>query len=276
MPSNIFVQFLVGPKSVRTHAFGVALRAIASITLVIAPILLLLMMQVQFLPFHSSFVTWTQRVALFVDLALLAWLWRKVLDMNSAALPPSSRTWPVLGVVLSAAVVIFSATVVTFPGEWHEELLPSWPLLPAMDEWGDPATAKDASGAPRKAFRDWVIYARKVSLHDWLFNAAPDDVTRRRLPFSSTLVLPDLNVYEGLGIDDPEKAKWHAYIFRARGRDLRGAIFDFASLPKVDFEGADLQGASLFGARLQGARLDSAQLQGARLDEAQLPGRAAR
>jgi hypothetical protein len=47
--------------------------------------------------------------------------------------------------------------------------------------------------------------------------------------------LAGLNVYEGLGIDDPEEAKWRDYVFRARGRDLRGAIFDFTSLPKADF-----------------------------------------
>ena len=110
------------------------------------------------------------------------------------------------------------------------------------------------------------MLTQKTSLHDWLFAAGPDPVTRRRFPFSSTLVLPGVNVYEGLGIDDPEKAKWRDFVFRARGRDLKGAIFDLASLPKVDFEGADLQGASLFRTQLQGAALYHAQLQGAALD----------
>jgi uncharacterized protein YjbI with pentapeptide repeats len=97
-------------------------------------------------------------------------------------------------------------------------------------------------------------------------------VTHRRLPFSNTLVLPGLNVYEGLGIDDPEKAKWRDFVFRPRGRDLRGAIFTLASLPRVDFYGADLQGASLKSAQLQGTSLDAAQLQGASLEAAQLQG----
>ena len=44
-------------------------------------------------------------------------------------------------------------------------------------------------------------------------------------------------MYEGLGIDDPEKTKWHDFVFRARGRDLKGAIFDLASLPEIDFGG---------------------------------------
>jgi uncharacterized protein YjbI with pentapeptide repeats len=116
------------------------------------------------------------------------------------------------------------------------------------------------------------VNAQRLSLHDWLFSEDPDEVSRRRFPFSNTLVLTGLNIYEGLGIDDPEKAKWHDYVFRARGRDLRGAIFDLAILPWADFGGADLEGASLFHARLQGASLFRARLQGAELDGAQLQG----
>jgi len=70
LPSNIFIQFLAGPSDLRKSVFGWLLRTIAWITLAIAPALLLLMMQIQFLPYHSSFVVWTQRVALGLDLAL--------------------------------------------------------------------------------------------------------------------------------------------------------------------------------------------------------------
>jgi hypothetical protein len=105
-----------------------------------------------------------------------------------------------------------------------------------------------------------------VTLDRLVFQSDIDETTRRRwLSFSNTLVLPGLNIYESLGIDDPEKTKWHDFVFRARGRDLRGAIFDLANLPKVDFDGADLRGASLYLAVLQGASLDHAQLQGTSL-----------
>ena len=78
LPSNIFIQFLAGPKVLRQSAFGWLLRAIAWITLAIGPVLLLLMIQIQFLPFHSGFITWTQRFVLAADLALLAWLWPRI------------------------------------------------------------------------------------------------------------------------------------------------------------------------------------------------------
>jgi hypothetical protein len=80
LPSNIFVQFLVGPGDVRNSAFGWLLRTIAWVTLVIAPVLFLLLMQIQFLPFHSSFITWAHRTALLADLGLIWWLWRAILS----------------------------------------------------------------------------------------------------------------------------------------------------------------------------------------------------
>jgi uncharacterized protein YjbI with pentapeptide repeats len=250
LPSNIFIQFLAGPADVRQSPFGWLLRAIAWSTLVIAPVLLLLLMQIQFLPFHNSFITWTHRLALLADLTLVWWLWRKILSGREidGCRRRAGWAWTGLGLTLSACAVLFSWAAATFPGEWQEDHLP-----------------------------DWQIFLG-VSLHDWGFNSEVDPATSRRwLPLSSTLVLAGLNIYEGLAIDDPEKAKWRDFVFRARRRDLRGAIFDFASLPKVDFAGAQLQDAELFetelqGASLQGARLQGASLSGARLEGASLGG----
>src|SRR5208282_5574856 len=186
------------------------------------------------------------------DLGLLSWLWRKILSGREIGGPfRASWAWPVLGLALSASAVLFSWTAATFPGEWQEDYLPNWRIIPTSDDTGK---------------------LTKVSLHDWVFNGPVDDTTRRRKSlFSSTLVLPGLNIYEGLNIDDPEKAKWRDFVFRARG-DLRGAIFDLASLPKVDFDGAELRGASFEGAHLQGASLDEAKLQGASLVGSALQG----
>ena len=268
LPSNVFVQFLAGAPETREGPFGWILRAIGWTTLVIGPVLLLLLIQIQFLPFHNSFITWTNRLALLADLLLIWWLWRRILsgrevdDRRSRRLSRLSTT---LGVTFSACALIASWGLATFPGEWQEERLVSWPILPAMTELG--------TSAVTASLRDRENSAKRVSLHDWLFNATPDVLThRRRLPLSSTLVLPGLNIYEGLKIDDPEKTKWRDYVFRASGRDLKGAIFAVATLPKVDFDGAQLQGALLYRAQLQGASLIGAQLQGALLDSAQLQG----
>ena len=51
------------------------LKLIAVLTLVVCPILVLLLLQIQFLPFHDVTITWAQRGALFLDLVIL-WLLR--------------------------------------------------------------------------------------------------------------------------------------------------------------------------------------------------------
>jgi hypothetical protein len=54
---------------------GQLLRSIAVITLVILPIILLLQFQLTFLPYHDSWVTWVQRIAVLIDLRLVWVFW---------------------------------------------------------------------------------------------------------------------------------------------------------------------------------------------------------
>jgi len=83
LPSNIFVQFLAGPRDIRKGGLGFFLKAIAWVSLVTGPVLLLLLIQVQFLPYHLEWVTWVQRVAIIVDVILLWALWPAVLNGRS-------------------------------------------------------------------------------------------------------------------------------------------------------------------------------------------------
>jgi hypothetical protein len=119
LPSNIFVQFVAGPADVRSGLFGWTLRAIAWTTLVVAPIFLLLLLQIQFLPFHNSFITWTHRSALLADLVLLWWLWRKILwERRTRRGRQASQLWPALGLSLGAAAILSLLSLATFPAEW--------------------------------------------------------------------------------------------------------------------------------------------------------------
>jgi hypothetical protein len=123
LPNNIFIQFLAGPKELRNGWFGWALRVIAWITLVIAPVLLLLLMQVQFLPYHSLTITWTHRLALLADLILIWWLWGRILSGRETDDHPSF--WRVLmknafALALSVSVILFATLSATIPNEWQE------------------------------------------------------------------------------------------------------------------------------------------------------------
>ena len=243
LPSNIFVQFLGGPSEIRKGAFGQILEAILWVTLVVAPIALLLLLQIQFLPYHSLRVTWINRIAFFLDLSLTWWLWVKIL--RRSANYSQARSWWLWLQASSAALAskyafLFAFVIATIHGEWQENDL--WPAA-------------------------WNLLRHRI------FDADVDHTTRRRMSFfSNTLVLPGFDIYEALKIDDPKKVEWKQHLIDLRGRDLRGAQLDNAVLTRADLTGAQLQGAMLIDAQLQGVSLEGAQLQGARLEYAQLQG----
>jgi uncharacterized protein YjbI with pentapeptide repeats len=267
LPSNIFVQILAGPPELRHGSFGFMLKAIALTTLVVFPILVLLLLQIQFLPFHDVSITWAQRAALFLDIVLL-WLLRPPVF---AGLGGERSGYPrglvralrgfgfALAGASSIAALWFSIVVATIPDEPQETALaaldrPRWRI--AYDNFGKEET-------------------KLVSTHDLLFAGELDETTRRRKSlFSNTLVLPGFNLYEALKIDDPKKLAWKEHLFDFRARHLEQAVLHGADLTKADLTGARLQGAALDDARLQGASLDDAQLQGAALIGAQLQGAA--
>jgi hypothetical protein len=257
LPSNIFVQFLAGPLEIREGGLGRLLKAIAWVTLVIGPVLLLLLIQVQFLPYHLEWVTWIQRLALLCDVVLLWFLWPAVLEGRSEMRWP--RLWRHPGAALISLVPLVLAFVVArYPGEWVDRHVGSRHWIPPYsrhtwqeaEDWQEFLTA-------------WIDEPGWTSVHNLLFNGEVDDVTRRRKSLlSNTLVLPGFDGLAAAGIEDPKKLEGdgvkHSLVLR--GRHLKGAILSHSDLRKADLEAAKLEGANLDGARLQGARLDGANL----------------
>jgi uncharacterized protein YjbI with pentapeptide repeats len=243
LPSNIFVQFLGGPDEIRQGAFGQSLAFILWATLVVAPIALLLLLQIQFLPYHNRWISWTTRIALVLDLGLIWWLWRNILHSRRPKAAPRWRSWVTrsIAVIFSISITLFACVIATIPGEWQEDHL--------------------------------LYQAVSNSLRGWLFAGKVDETTRHRTSlFSNTLVLPGFDIYEALKIDDPKKVEWKEHLMGLRGRDLKSAVLDRAVLTRADFTSARLQRASFLDARLQGASFTQAWLQGAVLDRAQLQG----
>jgi uncharacterized protein YjbI with pentapeptide repeats len=273
LPSNIFVQFLAGPREVRTGAMGFMLRLIAQITLVAGPIALLVFFQLQFLPYHDAAISWWQRLAVVADLALLWVLWPSVARGTAASLGRRDlRSGKVFACLLASLLpVLLVFTVATFPGERLDENLPTMPFVAA--EW-----------TPRK-----LLVAGEVDL-----------VARRpRSLWSNRLVLPGIDVHDLVKFDSEAKIAALPTTVSLRGRHLEGAVLLGANLRRADFTGvqltdaklkgadlreakfecadtlsqcADLRGASLDKAQLQGASLGGAKLQGASLDETKLQG----
>jgi uncharacterized protein YjbI with pentapeptide repeats len=249
LPSNIFVQFLAGPRDIRDGGLGWLLKAVAWISLVIGPVLLLLVLQIQFLPYHLAWVTWLQRLAVLADVTLLWFLWPAVLASRSAIRWPRPWRFPILA-LLSLVPMCFAFAVATFPGEWLDESVGKKQWIPL-----------NLAGLGVRISDD---QPRRASLSELLFFGEVNPVTRRRTsPFSNTLVLPSFHAPEGTAL---------------RGRHLEGAVLDNADLRGADLTGAQLQRASLRFAQLQGQFPEAATqgapigLTGANLMEAQLQG----
>ena len=89
----LFLQMLIGPKPERSGINGNLLATIALVTLAIAPVAVLALMQLTFLPYHSLAITWWHRLCVCVDFALVVTLWLSYRDERGATrlLPPVFR-----------------------------------------------------------------------------------------------------------------------------------------------------------------------------------------
>lgn len=262
LPSNIFVQFLAGPSEVRDGLLGWLLQATAWVSLVIGPVFLLLLLQVQFLPYHLALVTWVQRLTLVADVILLWFLWPAVLAGRAEIL--FLRPWRHPGLALLCLIPIgFAFTAATFPGQLLDAHVGERQWVP-LNRAAVGLSKKDSSLKPK-----WT------SFHDLFFKGDVDAVTRRRTSlFSNTLVLNSFDALKAANISDPKELDKGSIknSLTLRGRHLEGAVFDGADLRAVDFKGAHLGGAFFREAHLQGATLDEAELQDAILVNAHLQG----
>jgi uncharacterized protein YjbI with pentapeptide repeats len=283
LPSNIFVQFLAGPRDVRTGIMGFLLRLIAWISLILGPIALMVFFQLQFLPYHDATVSWWQRIAVILELVLLWLLWPPIARGKGLRWSDLLRSKIACLVVLSAIPAILVFTVATIPGEWLDQDIPKLPLVP--EAW---------------------------TLHKLLIAGEVDMVAQRpKSLWSNRLIVPGIDVIDHSKYDTEAKIIALPQTRLLRGRNLERAVLLGAHLRKADFTGAKLtealldeadlrqakfdcasigsaeqcadpRGASLVkaqfngafmrGAQLQGAHLNFSQMQGAVLNDAQLEG----
>lgn len=213
----VFVQFLAGTREERIGFSGVLIRAVAVITVVIGPILLLVQIQLAFLPYHLQSVTWLHRLAIIVGLVLVWCFWPAIRSgEGEIGVPAVHRHWITFSG--STLVAIFSIGIATYPGELLRNGL--------------------------------IAVARPIVVSsDAFFHGAVNEVVGTpRSPFSNILVLPDQQFVDDDMLGKPGKS------ISLRGRDLRGAVLLRTDLRKADFTGANLNEAILDFAKLSGAR----------------------
>ena len=230
-----FVQAIAGPE--RSVIMSGFLHIMSWLTIVILPVVLLLYMQLSFLPYHDETTTWINRIALVFDISMLLLIgvflmraepsfiqafWR-----STVAHPFSSAvTALVLGLV--AYVSFFAATV---PDEALDQLNRNLLSIAGTD---------DMPAVQRSGFLVPFLPQRNDGS---LFGI-----------FRKNLEVTDSDLFEGRRRRGGEKT------LNLRGRDLRYAKLDRTDLNGVDLTDAQLDGASFVGAKLQKASLNCADL----------------
>jgi uncharacterized protein YjbI with pentapeptide repeats len=262
LPSNIFVQFLAGPREVRSGVLGFMLQLIAQISLVLGPIALLVFFQFQFLPYHDVAITWWHRIAVAADTALIWILWPSIARSKTQWLAwRDLRRGKTVALAFVSLVPMLLVTVIaTFPGEWVDDNL--W-TYGSNEPWRQ----------------------RLTSLHELLVAGDVDLAARKpKSVWSNRLVLPGIEVIDRTKLDGEAKIAAIPGTVSLRSRHLEGAVLIGAKLRNVDFTAARLQGAQLGDADLRNAKFECAdpsfdaqppqcaQLQGANLWHAQLQG----
>ncbi len=217
-----------------------ALRMWVTATILLAPIVLLLTIQLKFLPYHDGWITFGHQLALTFDLLLLWFYWPRLFSRSDRWRDwwSESGHWHVWGPVL---------TILMFIGSWDLLVPPGGGVV----------------GIER-----WIGYQKQL-----------DKLVHRNLVLNErTLMRKDppveLLFAEHLETDEKQRKIWQEVGegLNLRGRDLRYAKFYKSKFWNVNLWKAQLRGARLHGAQLQGANLKKAQLQDANLMWARLQG----
>jgi uncharacterized protein YjbI with pentapeptide repeats len=256
-----------------SRAYGRPIRWLAYgyvwLTLLLAPAVLLLWCQISFLPYHSWFMTWLQRITLCCDLAIAWVLWPTVTSRSG-----KWRLWEgdgksvgrsiLVGVgILFTCMAAFIAFVLAVnPGEPLEKISLILGLTTPMDE--TPIT-------PRKYTADWMFYRHLHLPHRTLVReqatsalaltcdrrtAADDRAWRRSI--------------EGLDLQRRDFRGANFFESTLINADLRRTHLNRAWITNGRLQGSDLRWADLIDAKMEWARFDDAVLEGAHLNRTTL------
>lgn len=235
-----FVQAIAGPD--RSRVIGAFLHGMSWLTTVIFPVLLLLYIQVAFLPVHDVTTAWVHRLALVFDLFVLFLIGTFLLRAESSffeAMTLNARAHPV-NVAFTSAVMFFVAFVSFFVATVPDERLDRT----ARVLFGAP-TPKAGQGTAAMA-GGYAFPMLASADTGWLFGLFP-----RNLVVTDTDLVTDRDVQPGEAT------------LNLRGRDLRYARLDRSDLHQGDLTGADLSHASLVGADLRGISLTCSEFKNA-------------
>ena len=255
----LFLQLLVGMKGERAGLNALLMSLIALITIVLAPLATLVLMQMMFLPHHHFRITWWHRGIVVADLALIVVMTyrcffprgvRKApLVLGALSRKPRWATAIAFCVLLAVALGPLGDWLSFKQGRWAGEPRPSrsrngqrWmegerPKLPEINpDYAATAQGRRVRPLPQPAAaHDEAIVGEKLFKET---KSSRGDCTHSRDgDFVPTIKLDERDLQAA----DLNRAD-------LRGVSLSNAIVRGANLHQVRLDGADLLGTSLQGA----------------------------
>jgi len=231
-----FVQAIAGPY--RSRVMSCFLHGMSWLTLVVLPVVLLIYIQAVFLPYHDGAITWTHRIALIADIAILISIGLFLMRAETSFAKAFARTTTAHPVSFAATVLIllavwmFSFFFATIPGE-------------TLDRWTQRALGFNNED---ESAQDGRRFVAGYTLPFLTFGSEGSllGLFKRNLEVVDTDLVADKEQTPG----EPSVS--------LRDRDLRFARLDRSDLHQADFTGSDLRGASLAGTDLRGAWMQCA------------------
>jgi uncharacterized protein YjbI with pentapeptide repeats len=278
------LQLLVGMKGERTGFNAFLLALIALITIALAPLATLVLMQMMFLPYHHLRITWWHRAIVVADLVLIVvmtyrcffprGLRKAPLVLGALSRKPRWATAMAFCVLLAVALAPLVDWLSFREGCWAGEPRPS-----SFAEWagwmeGEPPPNPEVlpDYAATKAGVVFGLFPDRLQLrHETIVGEANLEETKKEIASRGGDFVPTIN----LDLRDLQAADLTAADLRGASLGdaaIQGANLMFARLDGAHLWEAQLQGAELYEAQLQGTDLQQAQLQGADLQRAQLQG----
>ena len=274
-----FVQALAGPE--RSRVISSFLHSVSWLTLVIFPVLLLLYVQVAFLPFHDPVTTFVHRLVLLADVAAVAFFGVFLMHLETSFFRAFWRAGVsnpgsmFFGTIVLAAAAFFGSFVATIP-----DVRDGRPgLFAAADGslFGLFPRNLNVVDADLVADKDVTAGERSLSLRGRdLRHARLDrtdlhqaDLTGANLDGAS-LAGADLR-HVWLQCGDLDNLLLTENRPNAACASARGANFAKARLTEARMAGLNLSGAHLEDAMLEGADLSNANMSGADFSRARMP-----
>jgi uncharacterized protein YjbI with pentapeptide repeats len=245
LANTLFAQLFAGSPREREGVLGWMLRLMAWITLAIAPVCVLMVFEIKFLPYHSALLTWTHRGLVMLDVLAVLFLWAGAVN------PHDDVKWRSVlrhqyACAISFALLIVCLIVATFPGEWHTK----WARNIGHDDG-------------KKAAECRTFFTAELF---------PVNFDRLVLPGEVFVDADKLASIEKVATAKKQEPYEGDRTRNFKGRDFRCANFAGADLRRTSFAGSDLSAANLAGASLQGADFNSAELKRVSFAGAQLQG----